>query len=197
MDEESDPFVFRYRLVHVAHFSYKIGKRDFAKICRALTFFDFGKPQDSGYDRKRLIDSFYCFVCNHLQMLQRRGAGATALKRKPRTGEWRAQVMRYVVADACRRVDESVHLVEHGVDYHRKFGEGIVGLPVREAFMQVAGDDALYPLVDLNDAFASISAQRHTDRKAKKQSGNQAKRQRLTNDARDLPDFIDISPDHQ
>jgi hypothetical protein len=47
-----------------------------------------------------LIDSLYRFVRSHLRLLKRLGAGATALKRKPRTREWRAQVMRYVIADA-------------------------------------------------------------------------------------------------
>ncbi len=63
--------------------------------------------------------------------------------------------------------------------------------------MQVAGDDALNSLVDLNDTLPGTSAQRHTDHKAKKQSGNQTKRERPTNDACDLADFIDISSNHQ
>src|SRR5260370_39979296 len=105
--------------------------------------------------------------------------------------------MRYVIADACKGVDESFHLVEHAIDYHRKFGEGIVGLAMRESFTQVAGDDALYPLVDLNDTFPGTSAQRHTDRKAKKHSGKETKRERPANDACDLPDFIDIPSNHQ
>jgi hypothetical protein len=94
-------------------------------------------------------------------------------------------------------MDESFHLVEHAIDNHRKLGEGIVGVPMREPFMQVASDDALYPLVDLDDTFPGTSAQRHTDRKAKKHSGNQTKRERPTDDACDLADFIDISPNHQ
>src|ERR1700675_576171 len=197
LNEQSDTFVFRDRLVHIAHFAYEIGKRDFAKTCRSLTFLDFRKAQNGGDDRKRLIDSLYRFVCNHLQLLKCLGAGATALKRKPRTREWRAQVMRYVVAHACKRVDESFHLVEHAVDYHRKCGEGIVGLPMRESFAQVSGDDALYPLIDLNDTLTGTSAQSDTDRKAEKHSGNQTKRHRRTNDARNLLHFIDITPYHQ
>jgi hypothetical protein len=46
-------------------------------------------------------------------------------------------------------MDESFHLVEHAIDYRRKFGEGIVGLSMREALTQVARDDALNSLVDL------------------------------------------------
>src|SRR6202171_6717134 len=99
--------------------------------------------------------------------------------------------MRYVIADARKVMDESFHLVEHAIDDHRKFGEGIVGVPMRKSFMQVAGNDALYPLVDLNDTFPGASAQRHAHREAKQHSGNQTKRERPANDACDLPDFID------
>src|SRR3977135_3044894 len=102
-----------------------------------------------------------------------------------------------VIANACKGVDESFHLVEHAIDYQRKFGEGIVGLSMRESFTQVAGDNALNSLVDLNDTLTGTSAQCHTDRKAKKHSGNQTKRERPTNDAGDLPDLIHISSDHQ
>src|ERR1700694_4962251 len=66
-----------------------------------------------------------------------------------------------------------------------------------ESFAQVTGDDALHPLVDLYYALPGTSAHRHTDRKAKKHSGKQTKRERPTNDACDLPDFIDISSNHQ
>src|ERR1700730_15757764 len=105
--------------------------------------------------------------------------------------------MSYVVANACKGVDESFHLVEHAVDYHRKVGERIVDLPMRKALMQVASDDALNLLVDLQDALPGTSAQRHTDCKAKKHSGNQTKRERPTHNACDLPDFIDIASNHQ
>src|SRR5712672_2113444 len=68
---------------------------------------------------------------------------------------------------------------------------------MRESFTQVAGDNALNSLVDLYDALPGTGAQRHTDRKAKKHGGNQTKRERLTNDACDLADFVDISSKHQ
>jgi hypothetical protein len=73
-------------------------------------------------------------------------------------------------------VDESFHLVEHAIDYHRKSGEGIVDLPMRESFPQIAGNDALNSLVDLYDTPLGTSAHQHTDRKAKKHSGNQTER---------------------
>src|SRR5467141_2445236 len=105
--------------------------------------------------------------------------------------------MSYAIANTCKGVDESFHLVEHAIDYRRKFGEGIVGLSMRESFMQVAGDNALNSLIDLYDALAGTGAQRHTDRKAKKHRGNQTKRERPTDDACDLLDFVDISSKHQ
>src|SRR5260370_35033627 len=137
------------------------------------------------------------FVGSRLQLLQRPGAGATALKHHPRTGEWRTQIMCDVIADACKGMDESFHLVEHAIDDHRKFGEGIVGVPMRESFAQVAGDDALNALVDLYNTPTGTAAQCQTDRKAKKQSGNETKRERLTNNSCNLTDFVDVSSDHQ
>src|SRR6266436_6777321 len=68
---------------------------------------------------------------------------------------------------------------------------------MREPFTQIAGDDALYPLVDLDDTVTGSGAQGYTDRKAKQQGGNQAKRERPTNNMCDLPDFIDVSSNHQ
>jgi hypothetical protein len=73
-------------------------------------------------------------------------------------------------------VDESFHLVEHAIDYHRKSGEGIVDLPMRESFPQIAGNNALNSLVDLDDTPLGTSAHQHTDRKTKKHSGNQTER---------------------
>ena len=101
------------------------------------------------------------------------------------------------MADAREGVDKSFHLVEHAIDDHRKFGEGIVRVVMREPFAQVAGDDALHPFVDLHDALSGTSAQHHADRNAKKHRGNEPECERRTNDACDLLDFIGISSDHQ
>src|SRR5712671_3767442 len=68
---------------------------------------------------------------------------------------------------------------------------------MRESFTQVAGDNAPHSLVDLYDALPGMGAQRHTDRKTKKHGGNQTKRERPTNDAFDLAEFVDISSKHQ
>src|ERR1700737_4088368 len=146
-----------------------------------------------------MIDSDWSIpsIGNRLQLLQRPGVAATPLERQPHTRERCAQVMSDVIANACKGVDESFHLVEHAIDHHRKFGEGIVGLPMRESFAQVAGDNALNSLVDLYDALPGTGAQRHTDRKAKKHGGNQTKRERLANDACDFADFADISANPQ
>src|SRR6266851_2588772 len=105
--------------------------------------------------------------------------------------------MRYVIADARKGMNENLHLVEHAIDYHREFGEGIVGVPMRQSFPQLAGDDALHPLIDFHDTIAGTSAQRHTDSEAKKHGGNQTKRKRPANDACDLPDFFDIPSNQQ
>src|SRR5258705_12095566 len=126
VENKRNALVFSYRLVHVAHFADEIGKRALAEAGRPLMFLDFRKPQNGGNDRKRLIEPVYRLVCNRLQLLQRGGAAATALERQSGSGERRAQGMRYVIADACKGVDESFHLVEHAVDDPCKFGEGVV-----------------------------------------------------------------------
>jgi hypothetical protein len=136
-------------------------------------------------------------VCNRLQLLQCCGAVAAALEHQPGPREWRAQIMRDVIADPCQGPDEALHLVEHSVDDHGKFGKRIVSLSVRQSFAQIAGDDALDALVDLDDAPAAARVQRHANRKAEKYSRNQTKRQRPANDACNLLDFIDVSSGHQ
>ena len=197
MDKKSNAFVFRYRLVHVAHFAHQIRKRDLAKAGRSLTFLDFGKPQNGGDDRKRLIDALYRFVRSRLQLLQRPGAGATAFKRQPGAGQWRAQVMRYVIADTCKGVDESFHLIEHAIDDHRECGEGIVGRSMRESFTQVAGDDALNPYVDLHDTLW-VRALSATPTVRQREHGGISDQARAPDQRRARSrDFIDISPDHQ
>ena len=102
-----------------------------------------------------------------------------------------------VAADACEGLDESFHLVEHTVDDRRQPGEGVVGVSMRQSFAQVAGDNALNALVDLDDTLAGSSAQYHTDRQAKKQGGNHTKGERPANDVCDLSDFVDIPSDGQ
>jgi hypothetical protein len=68
---------------------------------------------------------------------------------------------------------------------------------MRESFAQIAGNDALNALVDLDNTLAGTSAQYHTDRKAKKHGGNHTERKRPANDVCDLGDFVDISSDRQ
>ncbi len=51
VDQEINASIFRYRLVHVAHFAYEIRKRDFAKAGQSLAILDFRKPQNGGDDR--------------------------------------------------------------------------------------------------------------------------------------------------
>src|ERR1700744_2912797 len=105
--------------------------------------------------------------------------------------------MRDVVADTGEGLNERFHLVEHSVDYFGKIGEGIVAVPVRQPFTQIAGDDTLHPLVDFDDTSAGTSAQRPADGETKKGAGKQTQRERITQYPRDLPDLIDVSPDHK
>jgi hypothetical protein len=60
-----------------------------------------------------------------------------------------------ITADAGKGLEESFHLVEHAIDDHRKFGEGIICVPMLESFAQVAGDEALNALIDLDDTSAA------------------------------------------
>src|SRR5882724_7898859 len=81
---------------------------------------------------------------------------------RPRSGKGRAQVMCDVMTDAGKRLDQLFHLIEHAIDDHCKFGEGVVCVPERESFTQIAGDDPLYPLVDLDDAPSGARAPPHS-----------------------------------
>ncbi|KRR03349.1 hypothetical protein CP49_09975 [Bradyrhizobium valentinum] len=68
---------------------------------------------------------------------------------------------------------------------------------MRDSFTQVAGDNALYPLVDFNDSPAGASVQHYADREAKKYRRKQTKCDRPFNDVRDLRDIIDVSSDQK
>jgi hypothetical protein len=68
---------------------------------------------------------------------------------------------------------------------------------MRESFTQVAGDNALYPLVDFNDSPAGTNVQRYADRKAKKYRRKETKRERPSDDVSDLRDIVDVPSDHK
>jgi hypothetical protein len=68
---------------------------------------------------------------------------------------------------------------------------------MRETFAQVAGNDALNALVDLDDALAGTSVQYHAGRKAKEHGRNDTKRECSANDVSDLGDFVVIPSDRQ
>src|SRR5258707_7848203 len=123
VDNESNAFVFGDRLVLAAPFGDEFAQRALAEARRSLVFLDFRKPQNGGNDRKRLIEAVYRLVRNRLQLLQRRGAGATALERQPGAGEWRGQIMRDVISDPREGGDERLHLVQHAVDDHGEVGK--------------------------------------------------------------------------
>ena len=68
---------------------------------------------------------------------------------------------------------------------------------VRKPFAQVAGDDALYPLVDLFDPFLGAHAQPCPGQQAQAKSRQQTQRERLTDDVGNLPRFVDLTSDDQ
>src|ERR1700760_1723748 len=45
-DDKADPLIFRYRLIHVAHFTYKRRKWDLPETGRSLSFLDIRQTQD-------------------------------------------------------------------------------------------------------------------------------------------------------
>ena len=81
MNQQGNSLVLRYRLVHIRNFADELRECDLAESCQSLTSLDFGKPQDSGNDRKRLIDRLYRPVRNLLQIFERHRAVTTALEK--------------------------------------------------------------------------------------------------------------------
>ena len=102
-----------------------------------------------------------------------------------------------VVADAFERVDHRLHFVEHAVDDDREPGKRLVDVTVWQPLAQIAGDDALDPLVDLLDALLGPHAQPRACQQAKQEGRQQAERQRLTDDMGDLARLVDLASDHQ
>ena len=168
-----------------------------AESGRPPAVFDFGKTQQRRDDRQRLIDICDRLVDNRLELFDRRCVGAAALERKPRPRQRRAQVVGDVVADAGERVDHRFHFIEHAVDDDGELRERLVDITVRKPFAQVAGDDALDPLVDLFDPLLGAHAQPRAGQQAQEKRRQQAQRERLTDDVGDLPRFVDLTSDHQ
>ena len=102
-----------------------------------------------------------------------------------------------VVAHAGERVDHRFHLIEHAVDDDGKLRERLVDIAVRKPFAQVAGDDALDPLVDLFDPLLGAHAEPRARQQAQAECRQQTQRERLADDVGDLPRLVDVAPDHQ
>jgi hypothetical protein len=102
-----------------------------------------------------------------------------------------------VVADAFERMDHRLHFIEHAVDDDREPGKRLVDVAIRQPLAQIAGDDALDPLVDLLDALLGAHAQPRAGQQAKQKGGQQAERQRLADDVGDLARLVDFPADHQ
>jgi hypothetical protein len=68
---------------------------------------------------------------------------------------------------------------------------------VRKPLAQIAGDDALNPLVDLLDPPLGAHAQPGAGQQAKAKARQQTEPERLTDDMGDLLGLVDIAPEHQ
>ena len=128
----------------------------------------------------------------------RRGrVGAAALERQARARQRRSQIVGDVVADAGQRMDHRFHFVEHAVDDAGEPRERLVDIPVRKPLAQVAGDDALDPLVDLLDASSGHerSARRRPAARSRTPAAGQAPAP--ADDPGDFPGLVDVASDHQ
>jgi hypothetical protein len=94
-------------------------------------------------------------------------------------------------------MDHRFHFIEHAIDDDREPRERLVDGTVRQSLAEIAGDDALNPLVDVLDPPLGAHAQPGAGQQAKKKGGQQTQQQRLADDMRDFPGFIDIPPNHQ
>ena len=101
--------------------------------------------------------------------------------------------MRDVVADAGKRVDHGFHFVQHAVDDGRKPRERLVDVAMRKTLMQISGDDAPDPLVDLLDAPLRAQTEPGTGQQAEAKGGQQSQRKRLTDNMRNFPCLVHIS----
>lgn len=102
-----------------------------------------------------------------------------------------------VVADAGERVDHRLHLVEHAVDDPGQPREWIVRSALREPLAQLAGHDALDPLVHLLHASLGADAQPGASQQTEAEGRQQAQGQRLPHHARYLARLIDVPSHHQ
>ena len=159
LDPQADILVLGDRFVDIADLAQHFVQRDAAEARRPPAVLDLGQTQQRRDDRQRLIDTRDRLVRNRLKLLQRGCVGAPALEREPRARQRRSQIVGDVVADAGERVDHRFHFIEHAIDDDRELRKRLVDGTVRKPLAQIAGDDALNPLVDLLDPLLGAHAQ--------------------------------------
>ncbi|OIQ67839.1 hypothetical protein GALL_505810 [mine drainage metagenome] len=172
-------------------------QRDAAEARRPPAVFDLRKPQQGRDNRQRLIDARNRPVHDRLKLLQSSGVGAPALKRESRASQRGSHVVGDIVTNTGERVDHRFHFIEHAVDDDREFRERLIDVAMRKPLAQIAGDDALNPLVDLFDAILRAHAQPRAGEQAKTEARQQAQHERHTDDMGNFIGFIDFPPHHQ
>ena len=96
------------------------------------------------------------------------------------------------------RVDHRFHFIEHAIDDGGELRKRLIDVTVWKPLAQIAGDDALDPLVDLFDALLGAHAQPRAGQQAQAaKRRQQTQRQRLTDDMGNFPGFVDLASDHQ
>jgi len=80
------------------------------------------------------------------------------------------------------RVDHRFHFIKHAVDDGGEPGKRLIDVTVWKPLAQIAGDDALDPLIDLLDPLLGTHAQPSASQQAQAKRRQQTQRQRLTDD---------------
>src|SRR6202041_1852168 len=136
-------------------------------------------------------------IDDRLKLFEGGGVGTSALKREPRARERRSHGVSDIVAASGKRMAPRFHLVEHAVDDDRELRKRLVDGAIRKPLAQIAGDDALNPLVDLFDAPLRPPAQPRAGKQAKTKTRQQAQRHRQADDMGNLVGFVDFASHYQ
>src|ERR1700752_398664 len=148
-DPQLDTLGFGNRFVDIAYLLQHFVQQDGAKSRGPPAVFDFGQTQQRRDDRQRLVNICDRPVYGRLQLFQRSCVGVAALQRQPRPRQRRSQIVGDVVTYTSERVDHRFHFIEHAIDDDREPRKRIVHVAVWESLAQIAGDDALDPLIYL------------------------------------------------
>ena len=87
-----------------------------------------------------------------MQFCKGRGVGAAAFKTDSHTGQRRAQIVRYLVADPGHLGDEDLDFVQHAVCDNGKLVERMIEPRDRDALTQIARHDASDESLQVCDA---------------------------------------------